>query len=154
METGFITVITSSFLLCLSFYCCYMFIETRSICKRYCFFPDNHFCIIGITVIDVCPRNGNLLALSSEDGYVRIFDKRSSRIFKNWKSPYSGNYPGEFTSVRWSPNGDMLASTLHDTSVTLWSFPAGTVVPTQRTRDWSKPIPFNNIYYDFIVRWS
>lgn len=34
----------------------------------------------------MCPRDGNLLAIGSEDGHLKIFDKRESEIVKTLHS--------------------------------------------------------------------
>lgn len=40
------------------------------------------FLIATIGWIDVCPRNGNLLAVCSGDSYIKILDKRESKFVK------------------------------------------------------------------------
>lgn len=39
--------------------------------------------------IDVCPRNGNLVATGSNDGSIKIFDRREFNIVKTLNSIHS-----------------------------------------------------------------
>ncbi len=39
--------------------------------------------------IDVCQSNGNLLASGGQDGIIKIFDKRESKIVKTFEGVHS-----------------------------------------------------------------
>ena len=41
--------------------------------------------------IDICQRDGNMLATCGYDKYVRIFDKRESRIVRTFYDIHEGN---------------------------------------------------------------
>lgn len=38
----------------------------------------------------MCPRNGNLLALAGSDGYVKVYDRRVSRVVETFDEGYEG----------------------------------------------------------------
>lgn len=109
--------------------------------------------------IDVCQSNGNLLA-SGGSSETRIFDKRKSKIVNTFKDIHASKrqlnlifitLPERINCVRWSPNGDMLASASHDTKVKLLDVKTGKVLYTGKTSDERRIIRFE-IQSHFIVR--
>ena len=92
-----------------------------------------------------------MLASGGFDGKVKIFDKRQSKIVQTFDDIRKSNiflfnnksflitncsYTDSIDCVRWSPNGDMLASASGDTTVALLDFRTGK--KPGKTSDWSK----------------
>lgn len=63
------------------------------------------------------------LAVSSQDGYLRVFDYNSMELLGAMKS-----YFGGLLCVCWSPDGKYIVTGGEDDLVTVWSFPDRTVV--------------------------
>ena len=96
--------------------------------------------------IDVCPTNANLVATSSADKIIKIFDKRSSEIVKTFQNIHSGKcitsinliiIADGINFVRWSPNGTMLASTSTDRCVYVTDFASGWITHKSLSREGS-----------------
>lgn len=83
-------------------------------------------------MIDISPINGNLLASCSPAGYIRIFDRRSPKTLETFVVNPKIYTLAEINSVRWSPNGKMLAAASAN-SVTLLDFPSGKPVSSHST---------------------
>ena len=94
-----------------------------------------------------------MLASSSGEKKVKIFDKRKSKIVQSFDSIHRGKYflfnnKSFLTSncyhldtincVKWSPSGDMLASASDDKTVALLDFKTGKKLYTGKTSDRSK----------------
>ena len=123
-------------------------------------FASSYFCFIWYSFlidlatywIDVCQSNGNLLAASGSDENVKIVDKRESKIVQTFAGNHKSNvflfnksfltsncyYIGTIYCVRWSPSGDMLASSSSDKTVVLSDFKTGKKLYTGKTPDNSK----------------
>ena len=83
---------------------------------------------------------------------MKIFDKRESKIVQTFDGIHTGTiflfnnsfltsncyYIGTITCVRWSPSGDMLASSSEDRTVALLDFKTGKKLYTGKTSDNSK----------------
>ena len=93
-----------------------------------------------------------MLAVGGQDKNVKIFDKRESKIVHTFDDIHTRNiflfnksfltsncyYIGGIYCVRWSPSGDMLASSSDDTTVALLDFKTGKRLYTGKTPDNSK----------------
>ena len=93
-----------------------------------------------------------MLAAGGWDENVKIFDKRESKIVQTFDDIHTGNiflfnksfltsncyYIGSIYCVRWSPSGDMLASSSYDATVALLDFKTGKKLYTGKTPDNSK----------------
>ena len=93
-----------------------------------------------------------MLAVGGQDKNVKIFDKRESKIVQTFDGIHTRNiflfnksfltsncyYIGEINCVRWSPSGDMLASSSDDKTVALLDFKTGKRLYTGKTPDDSK----------------
>ena len=102
--------------------------------------------------IDVCQSNGNMLVTGGRDENVKIFDKRESKIVQTFDGIHTRNiflfnksfltsncyYIDEIYCVRWSPSGDMFASSSMDSTVALLDFKTGKKLYTGKTPDGSK----------------
>ena len=104
--------------------------------------------------IDANQTNGNFLVSGGGDYNVKVFDKRESKIVKNFDDVHSCtdskfNYSTirllsnhlNFSfivmifCVRWSPNGDMIASASGDGTVKVLDFGTGKVIHTETILD-------------------
>ena len=102
--------------------------------------------------IDVCQSNGNILVTGGMDENVKIFDKRESKIVQTFDGIHTSNislFNKSFLNsycylidhiycVRWSPSGDMIASSSSDKTVALLDFKTGKKLYTGNTLDGSK----------------
>ena len=93
-----------------------------------------------------------MLAAGGADKNVKIFDKRESKIVQTFAGNHTSNvflfnksfltsncyYIGQINCVRWSPSGDMLASSSDDKTVALLDFKTGKKLYTGKTPDNSK----------------
>ena len=93
-----------------------------------------------------------MLAAGGEDKNVKIFDKRKSQVVQTFHGIHTRNiflfnksflasncyYIDDINCVRWSPSGDMLASSSYDKTVALLDFKTGKKLYTGKTPDNSK----------------
>ena len=93
-----------------------------------------------------------MLVSGGWDKNVKIFDKRGSRVVQTFHGIHTSNiflfnksfmtsncyYIDHINCVRWSPSGDMLASTSDDRTVALLDFKTGKKLYTGQTSDLSK----------------
>ncbi|PRP82287.1 WD repeat domain 20 isoform 3 [Planoprotostelium fungivorum] len=68
-----------------------------------------------VTDISFSP-NGKFLAITSQDGFLRIVDFKQQKLLVSYRSNYGG-----FLCVTWSPDGKYLATGGEDDSVCVWS---------------------------------
>ena len=68
---------------------------------------------------------GDLLAVGSADGTVRIFDVKSNKLVGRF-----AGHPVELTSLEFSPDGRRLLTTGRDADVRLFSVPSGRLLAT------------------------
>ena len=89
--------------------------------------------------IDICPNNGNLLAAGDSNGRIKIVDKREAKIVKIFEDIHLDethcSADNGIDCVRWSPNGDMLASASRDTTTKLVEFTTEKVLYSGITSD-------------------
>ena len=93
-----------------------------------------------------------MLVTGGRDENVKIFDKRESKIVQTFDGIHTRNiflfnksfltsncyFLGDIMCVRWSPSGDMLASSSMDLTVALLDFKTGKKLYTGNTSDESK----------------
>ena len=93
-----------------------------------------------------------MLVTGGRDENVKIFDKRESKIVQTFDGIHTRNiflfnksfltsncyFLGDIMCVRWSPSGDMLASSSMDLTVALLDFKTGKKLYTGNTSDGSK----------------
>lgn len=107
---------------------------------------DSTSFLIGYTFwIDAC-QSGNLLASTGSDCNVKIFDKRESKVIQTFTDIHNSNIFYSFNKfclvdwiscVRWSPAGDMIATSSWDKTVALLDFKTGKPLYTGETSDGS-----------------
>ena len=112
------------------------------------------FLLESICWIDVCQKNGNLLALGDRgmNKNVMIYDKRESKIIRTFEDIHTSNIlmcsliiptsnayiVGAINCVRWNSSGDLLASASFDKTIALVDFKTGKKLYTGKTSDGSK----------------
>ena len=93
-----------------------------------------------------------MLAAGGWDNNVKIFDKRESKIVQTFDGIHTSNsflfnewfltsycyFIGFIYCVRWSPSGDMIASTSFDNTVQLLDFKTGKTIYTGNTSEGGK----------------
>ena len=119
-------------------------------CNDSCLFP--HLSLLGWAYwIDVYQCDGNLLTAGGDNKNVKIFDKRKSKFVQTFDGIHEGNIffnkslltsncylIGSVRCIRWSPSGDMIASTSRDQTVALLDLKTGKKLFTGKTSDGSK----------------
>jgi WD40 repeat protein len=90
-----------------------------------------------VTSIAVSP-NGRLIASSSIDRTVRLWDARSGNAARVLRG-----HAGEVYAVAFSPNNERLASSSYDGRVLLWDTTSGKLLRTLKINGWSTELDFS-----------